>query len=397
MVRLLGVSKSGIFFYDITLLSFLILALSWSIESGITYYAVKDTAVISPIIKLLFPLLAFQVLFSWFIIENLHLSFSIFLSVLFVLANLCTTYFSALYFAKKWFVLLNIISCCINFLVILSLFCSFFFINNGIGNSAYYVIIYILGIAFQAVSLMWILGLKYQNTENVQVHLKPLIIKIVTYSSVAFISNVMFFLVTRIDYFFVQKYCSSIALGNYVQVSKFGQLLILVPSIIAGMVFPYSADKGKTISLQKIQQLCKIIGLIFLPVILICILTGAWVLPFIFGRDFSFMYAALLLYLPGFFALSIISILAAFLAGEKHLNANLIASVIALIIVITGDVLLIPFFGINAAAAVSSIAYIACGGYLLYFYKIEYNCTITDFFYYKRKELYYFLKKLSKK
>lgn len=395
LVRLLGVSESGVFFYDITLLSFLILVLSWSIESGITYYVVKDNAVIRSVVTILFPLVAFQVLLSWLILRYIHLSIPLFFALLFVLGNLCNSYFSAVFYAKKWFVLLHIISCCINFLVILFLVYGYLFL--GAEYHLYYSAIYIAGIAFQAFLLVLIILFRYRKGDTVPVNFKPLVIKIFTYSSVAFISNMVFFLVTRIDYFYVEKYCSPIALGNYVQVSKFGQLLILVPSIIAGMVFPYTADKRKSITLQKIQQLCKMISLLFIPVTLLFILTGNWILPFIFGKGFSLMYVAMLLYMPGFFALSIISILAAYLAGEKHLNANLTASVLALIIVIVGDVLLIPFFGINAAAAVSSIAYIACGCYLLYFYKVKYNCTSTAFFLFKRRELIYILKQLIKR
>lgn len=396
MVRLLSVSESGMFFYDITLLSFLILILSLSIESGITYYAVKDNTIIRSILTILIPLLTFQVFLSWVVIRNVQLSISMFFALLFILGNLCNNYFSAIFYAQKWFVLLSIISCCVNFLVILALICSYFYLGNGDNSHLYYKTIYISGMAFQATLLVLILGFKFRKSKAVPVNLKALITNIFTYSSVAFISNMVFFLVTRIDYFFVEKYCSSFALGNYVQVSKFGQLLILIPSITATMVFPYSADKTQRFTLQKVQQLCKSITMFFIPVSLLFVLSGYYVLPFIFGKGFNLMYVALLLYMPGFFALSIISILAAYLAGENYLIANLVASVLALIIVIIGDVLMIPLLGINAAAAVSSVAYIACGCYLLHIFKVKYNCRSASFFYFKKEEIFYIFKQFTK-
>ena len=48
--------------------------------------------------------------------------------------------------------------------------------------------------------------------------------KVVRYSSQAFIANTVFFLVYRVDYWFVERFCSSADLGNYVQVSKLVQL-----------------------------------------------------------------------------------------------------------------------------------------------------------------------------
>ena len=391
MVRLLGISESGIFFYNITILSLLVLILSWSLESGITYYTIKENVNLQSILHILIPILIFQSLLSWLIIQNIRLSISGLTAILFVLGNLCYTYFSALFYSKKWFILINTISCSVNFLVILLLLFGWFFFNSEIINHQYYTLIYILGITFQAVLLILVLVLKANKTKVQPIVLQPLIRKIFTYSSVAFISNVVFFLVTRIDYFFVEKYCSIDALSNYVQVSKFGQLLILVPSVIASMVFPYSADRNDFFSLNNVQQLCKTISFFFIPITIMIVLTGSWILPLIFGKDFNLMYIAMLLYIPGFYALSIISVLAAYLAGKKHLSVNLIASLLALIIVVTGDLLLIPVWGINAAASVSSLGYISCGCYMIRFYKIKFNCAPSTFFSFKKRDIFYIL------
>ena len=395
MVRLLGVSDSGIFFYNITILSLLILSLSWSLETGITYYTVKENVAIRSVLHIVIPILMLQSLLTWFIILKIHLSISNLAAIMFVLGNLCYLYFSALFYAKKWFILLNTISCIVNFLIILSLLFNWYFFNNGYIDQQYYTLIYISAIAFQAVLLVLILVFKPDKNEVRSVILQPLRKKIFAYSTVAFISNIVFFLVTRIDYFFVEKYCSTEALSNYVQVSKFGQIVILIPSIIAGMVFPYSANKTDVFSLQNVQQLCKTISLFFIPFTLVVILTGSWILPFIFGNGFNLMYKTLLLYLPGFYALSIISVLAAYLAGKKHLSVNLIAALIALIIVVIFDFFLIPIWGINAAALISSVAYAVCGYYIIRFYKIKFDCDPSTFFSFKKHDIVDILSRLK--
>ncbi len=396
MVRLLGVSESGLFFYDITLLSFLILALSWSLETGITYYAVRDNNITKAVLTILVPIVLSQGLVSWFVLSNLHLYITGFIPIVFILSNLCCSYLSALLYAKRKFILVNKIACSINFILILLLLSGYFSIFRQTQNQQYFTSIYVGGIAVQAILLLVLLIVKPEKTKGSDAVLMPLTRKIISYSSIAFVSNIVFFLVTRIDYFFVEKNCSTIALSNYVQVSKFGQLLVLIPSIISSMVFPYSADKKEGISIQKVQQLCKTISLIFIFLTVLVVGLTHWILPFIFGEGFNQMYIALLIYMPGFFALSIISILAAYLAGEKHLSVNLIAAVFALIIVITGDILLIPFWGINGAALISSLAYIACGCYLLHFYKIKYNCKLSAFFPLKKQEIFYIIWQLKK-
>jgi O-antigen/teichoic acid export membrane protein len=387
MVRLLGVSKSGDFFYDIAVLSFLVLIISWSLESGIIYYCSKDDRTIPSLVVFVLLLLIIQALISVVVLKNAALIISNYLSVVFVLSNITIIYFSAFFSAKKMFIPFNIISCIVNFITAIILCCCWMDFQLIAIFKNYFTDAYIFSFTVQAFLFVMIILF---DSKEIKVNLtkaSPLIKNIFTYSSFAFISNIIFFLVVRIDYFFVQKYCSAAALSNYVQVSKCGQLLILIPAIIAGIVFPYSAGSSHDMPLKKVQQLCSTITVIFVPVIILIILTGSWILPWLFGGGFNLMYVTLLLYLPGFFSLSIIAVLAANLAGKKLLNASIVASLMALIIVVALDVLLIPSGGIYAAAIASSLAYIACGLYLLWFYKTKFKCSIADFFSLSTKEM----------
>jgi O-antigen/teichoic acid export membrane protein len=133
--------------------------------------------------------------------------------------------------------------------------------------------------------------------------------------------------------------------------------------------------------------LCRGISFIFIPVTITVILTANSVLPWMFGTGFNYMYLAILLYMPGFFSLSIITILAAHLAGKNLLRVNLFACLLALIVVVTGDFLVVPIGGINGAAAVSSIAYLIYLTYLVLVYKKKFNSVIADFFFFKRTEV----------
>lgn len=387
MVRLLGAAQSGTFFYDITVLSFLVLIISWCLEAGITYYASKDNSAVALMIVFVLPLLVLQAFISRVAVGYIHLSVSSHLAVLFIVSNLTIIYFSAFFYAKKWFVSLNIIASCINFITTLVLF-YWWAVNTGnVLSHNKFMLVYIAGFTVQAALLVCIILYSIKKNRVSPGTIVPVTKNVFAYSTIAFISNVLFFMVIRIDYFFVQKYCSSIALGNYVQVSKFGQLLILIPAVIGSIIFPYSAGSNSAMPVSKVQELCRIITIIYIPVIIAIILTAWWILPWVLGQGFNLMYMALLLYLPGFFSLSIITVLAAHLAAKTLLKANVLAAVIALVVVVTGDILLIPVAGINAAAAVSSIAYILCLLYLLWFYKKIFNCRMLDFFSIKTAEI----------
>ncbi|MEO6721817.1 MAG: oligosaccharide flippase family protein, partial [Ferruginibacter sp.] len=209
-------------------------------------------------------------------------------------------------------------------------------------------------------------------------------------------SNIIFFLVTRIDYFFVEKFCDEAALSNYVQASKMGQLFILLPTMIASVLFPYSSGMESKEYLHKLQSVCRIITALSIPVSLVVIAGGYWIFPWLFGRDFTQMYTAMIWYLPGFYSLSLVTLLAAYLAGRAMLTTNLLASAIALMIVIAGDILLIPLYGINAAAGVSSAAYLVCLIYLLTVYKNRLGCRYRHFFSFKKADIFLLLNNFKK-
>lgn len=395
LVRLLGAADSGVFFYEITVLSFWVQVISFSLESGITYFGSKDNRTLSALIFVILPLLFAQALAISALLKFFTFSTGNFFSIIFIVSNLAIIYFSAFFYAKKWFISLNIITCIINLFTILVLF--YFWINHaGIGKEGNYIAgIYYYSLAVQALVLI---GVVWFTTKKIKLTSNSLLLvtrDIFSYSILAFFSNIIFFLVTRIDYFFVKKYCTNLELGNYVQVSKFGQLLILIPTIIASIIFPFSSVNSNQMPVIKLQELCRTITFIFIPISLIVILTGSWVLPWIFGKQFNLMYASLLLYMPGFFALSIITVLAAYLAGKRLIKINLAASLIALVFVVFGDVLLIPMYSIYAAAAISSIAYISAAIYLLLIYKNRFQCNTVDFFYLKKSEIITMLNQLK--
>ena len=389
LVRIMGADSSGEFFYTIAALSFFILVLSCSIESGITWHGSNNPANIVSLSLYILPWLLLQAFISWWLLRFINVKGQYFLSWLFVITNLIIVYFSALYFAKKWFLSLNLCVFIVNAMVLLALGWIYFYVKEEgqIDRFNWASGIYFGGFLLQAVILMILFFTRSGFKQNASVNRKKLLRKVFIYSGIAFVSNVLFFLVTRIDYYFVQKFCDDIALSNYVQVSKLGQLLILLPSMIATVLFPYSSAPENTNYLQTLQAVCRMITALFIPVALFFIVLGHWLFPWLFGAGFNEMYPAFNWYLPGFYALSLVTLLAAYLAGRAMLIVNLVASFITLIVVIAGDLLLIPLYGINAAAAVSSGAYLLCLAYLLGIYKNKMGCRYTDFLVLKNTDI----------
>lgn len=379
LVRIIGANITGDFFYLITVLSFLTLVVSLSLEAGIIFYASKNIAGTVSFAWLIILVSVFQFVVTALIIlflVNNPTSLPLYYLIFFVISNILVSNFTALFISKKWFFSVNIAILVVNLI-------TFFFlllvsVQNDIDAISTAEKIYIVSFIIQAAVLITLFFIKTRSY-SWKLPSFDILKKLFSYSMVVLIGNISFFLVTRLDYVFVKAFCTSEALGNYVQVSKVGQMFILIPTMAASVIFPFAASSNENI-LSKVQGLCRLMTMIIIAGSIFIILTGKWLFPWFFGEDFNLMYTALLFYLPGIFSLCISSLLASYISGKGFIGINVMASGIALMLVIIGDIIFIPEYGINAAAAVSSMAYLACMMVLLRHCIIKYDSRLSDFF-----------------
>lgn len=379
LVRIIGANITGDFFYLITVLSFITLVVSLSLEAGITFYASKEKGLPVSFAWLIILTSLFQFAAIFFIILFLvknSISLPLYYLILFVISNILVSNFTALFISQKWFFSVNIVILAVNLITFSLLW--LVSIRENIDAISKAQKIYILSFIIQATVLIIVFFIKTRSYRW-QLPSVDILKKVFKYSSLVLIGNISFFLVTRLDYVFVKTLCSPEALGNYVQVSKVGQLFVLIPTMAASVIFPFAAGSNENI-LSKVKLLCRLMTMIIIVGSICIILTGKLIFPWFFGEDFSLMYPAMLFYLPGIFSLCISSLLASYISGKGSVAINVIASGIALLIVVTGDIIFIPKYGINAAAAVSSIAYLACMLYLLRHCLNKYQSRVSDFF-----------------
>jgi len=208
------------------------------------------------------------------------------------------------------------------------------------------------------------------------------------YCGLAYAANLLFFILYKIDYFFVEKYCTPAELGNYIQVCRIAQMFFLFPSMIATVVFPITCSKN---NLNIRTQLPAISRVLFYTFLLVCgfvCLTGSWLFPFIFGDDFNLMHSAFIWLVPGIIALSILYPFAAYYSGINQISMNIKGSLLALAVIITGDIIFIPMFGIQAAAAVSSVGYISYQLFVMIHFKNTHQISSKEFFYFQATDFY---------
>ena len=374
---------SGEIYYIVSIYSLVLLFVSLSIDSGIVFYAAKNE--ISPgkllrfslVWSLLIGILTFCIV--RFFISG-HSDLLLFSSVTYISGHLLMTYCTGLFYAKNNYLLPNLVSIFINLTLVA--FLPFF---KGISlipviHDDNYFYWYFGSFLLQGIILVIVARLKYVQTWVTGFLTWPEFRLLFRYCAMAYIANIIFFFVYRIDYWFVERYCTPEDLGNYIQVSKLGQLFFIAPTILASAVFPLTAGGQKETVNRFLKMLSSGILLVYLVACGVLVICGQWLFPFVFGKSFSGMYQPFLFLIPGILSLSGLHTLTAYYAGKNRIRVNINGSLLALAVILVGDRIFIPRYGTVAAALTSSIGYIVYQAYVLWVFKKEYQTSVSGFF-----------------
>ncbi len=311
--------------------------------------------------------------------KDFELSANVFLA-----GNLLITFFVALFYAKLDFVVPNLLLSGVNLLLIALVPNNT--VTQGLLTDEQYITLYFSGFLLQGVLLAIAFISKYVKWKDFNFIPASLLRSLFSFALIAVITNSMTFLMYRVDYWFVNKYCTDADLGNYIQACKLAQLFFIIPSILAAVVFPMTASGRREEMNEKMQLLSR--GLIVLYSIACTglLLVGYWLFPFVFGSSFNNMYWSFLLLVPAILSYSVTHLLTAYYGGKKVLSVNFWGNVFALAVIITGDIIFIPYYGIKGAAVVSSAGYICYMCYMMYAHTREYKSRFADFLLFRKSD-----------
>lgn len=398
MVRLLGAQGNGIYSLFIANTAIIVLVISFSFNSGLTYYTAKNEFSPRALINSAFVILCIQVLlilaaekifqaifgFSFYVdINSAALSSWGFLYLFAILLN---GYISAIFTGNKWFNTLNIITVITNIIFIIV----FAFLlskshSYSIQNTLVILKTYIVLIVLQALLNLIILLNKIKFRFRFS-FLKPAQFKLVfMYAGVAFFSNLFQFFAYRMDYWFVNYFQNKDELGLYALASKLNQVLWLLPMTIAAVIIPFTV----TASDELVEKVKTILRLQFNGYILLGILlaiTSPVLIPFIFSNDFKGAVLPFIILLPGVIIFTLTTILAAYFAGINRQDINLKISFFCFFTILIGDILLVPKFGIEGAAVASCIGYALSGFASVYVFAKKSGWSFKELLLVKKKD-----------
>jgi len=388
--RYLKAEGAGWIYYLTNVFSFVLLVASLSIESGYTFYASGN---IIDHNKLAWFSLAWTLLIAIVIAAGIGIYFGaikqtspverneyILYAVTYISGILLTNFFTVLFYAHKNFLLPNAIMSALNIILIATIIIA---AKRHISYNQL-VNIYFFFFLLQGLLLALVFMIVNKSFQQISYPSKPELNMLLKYSLIALAGNLVFFLVYRIDYWFVRynpQSCSPEDMGNYIQASKMGQFLLIIPQILASVIFPQTASGTLREEVNtSIMRLFRLFMQAFIALGIVLAIAGPFVFPWIFGETFHKINTTLLLLLPGIFGVSVLTLLSAYFSGKGRVRRNVEGAAIALIVVIIGNFIFIPIFGIYGAAVVSAVGYLVNLAYALWHFFRDYQLSISELF-----------------
>ncbi len=266
-----------------------------------------------------------------------------------------TNFFFNLFIIKEQILIPNVLLAAINVILICLVPNTFLYCTWFDGET--YLYFYYLAFSLQGIVLV-IAYLIQQGNIVMKLPNRQELLQLCKYAGVAFAGNLIFFLVYRVDYWLLNYYQhNALALGNYIQASKLGQMLLIFSMVVSSTVFPQTASGQVEVVIHKLLTIIRNFIMLFILLFIVLLVLGSGSMTWVFGPSFYLMYKPLLYLLPGILCLNILSILSAYFGGINRTMVNVKGALLGLIVIIVLDVIYIKHYGIIAAAIISSIGY----------------------------------------
>ena len=165
----------------------------------------------------------------------------------------------------------------------------------------------------------------------------------------------------RIDQVIMGLIASEASLGIYAVAVNAGEVALYIPGAVATALFPIIASTAVEERLDLTLRVARALSLIGLTTIAIGALVGSPLIPIVFGQRYDASIVPFLWLLPGTLGFSAIAVFGTALAASGSPGRSSLGPTAALIAGITLDLVLIPRYGADGAAAAATIAFLAGG------------------------------------
>jgi len=200
--------------------------------------------------------------------------------------------------------------------------------------------------------------------------------RMTSYAVKFYISILASVIIIRADLLIVNHFRGPSEAGVYSVASQLATLLMLLPGVIATLLFPEiaSSDDKQGIFAMRVTRHTSFIMLVSCA----GAVALAFALPYVYGSQFADARVQLLILLPGVYLISVESVLVQHFTGTGLPAAIPWFWVITAVVSVGLNLLLVPRYGARAAAVTSSLTYALIFLLVGWYFRRETGSTISN-------------------
>jgi O-antigen/teichoic acid export membrane protein len=182
-------------------------------------------------------------------------------------------------------------------------------------------------------------------------------------------------LIVRADLLMVNHFRGPAEAGVYAVAGQMANLLLLLPAIVATLLFPKVAaapDPDARLTMRVTRHIAFVMFFICLAAV-----PFAFALPLIYGPAFTTSTVQFLILIPGVYLFGIEAVMAQHFTGSGLPLALPVFWIITLICNLAFNLLLIPVYGATAAAVVSTFTYALIFGLVAVYFRVKTGNELT--------------------
>ena len=213
------------------------------------------------------------------------------------------------------------------------------------------------------------------------------------FSSMAYIGNVATFLNYKLDFWVVDEYYGKSQLGIYSLAAQLSQLLWILPSAIASVLYSYASKCSEKDAVQYTIRLKQIAFYATFLLGLIGLLLAYFFIPILYGKEFSGAFNLMMIFILGVIPFSLPTVIASLFAARGNFKMSFVLSLIIFVFSSIMYFTLIPHFGLIGGAASSAIAYLLGSIMCEIWFCKHYKVSFFNLFIFEKNFLY--IKKIT--
>ncbi|MGI9578068.1 MAG: oligosaccharide flippase family protein [Microthrixaceae bacterium] len=212
----------------------------------------------------------------------------------------------------------------------------------------------LVGFQFALLLLGTTILLRYVKLSSARDWVKPLF----KYGIPTVLATLPALLNFRVDQAFLVRMVDRAELGNYATAVGWSQVILIVINVVNYMVLPRVAALTGNARTQEYDHLLRFTVLVVTIVAVPVTLVSPFVVPLLFGEEFSEAGRLSLVLVPAAGLLGLNSIAQEILRADHRLRGPLVSQVLGLAITIGAVLVLVPLIGVWGAAFASVVAYL---------------------------------------